>query len=231
LLGSSHEWRAIAPYFASWSSLAIDLPGHGNSTQQPCHGFADVSQLINATLRQHNITRYWLLGYSLGGRIAMYHACHGNHEGLQGIVIEGSHPGLNSETLRAQRRANDADWAHRFRTESIKPVLTDWYQQPVFADLPPQHRAALIEERANNHGPAIADMLEATSLGQQPWLVPQLQQLTLPLKAVCGSNDQKFQALALAAGLSLATVPHAGHNAHQANPAGFAAQLHKFFCS
>ncbi|AYM91173.1 2-succinyl-6-hydroxy-2,4-cyclohexadiene-1-carboxylate synthase [Serratia sp. T13T92] len=228
LLGNNNEWRVIASRCEQWPSLAIDLPGHGDSADQSCLDFADVSKQITATLQQHNIERYWLVGYSLGGRIAMYHACCGEAQGLQGIVIEGGNPGLENEDLRAQRRAHDAAWAKRFRTERIKTVLADWYLQPVFANLSPVHREALIAARADNHGPAIADMLEATSLGRQPWLVPQLQQLALPVMVLCGADDHKFQALARDAGLPLQTVPEAGHNAHLANPADFAAALDAF---
>jgi 2-succinyl-6-hydroxy-2,4-cyclohexadiene-1-carboxylate synthase len=228
LLGNNNEWRVIASRLSQWPSLAIDLPGHGDSALQRCENFADVSQQITATLQQHQIKNYWLVGYSLGGRIAMYHACYGDTSGLQGVVVEGGNPGLESNELRSQRCEHDAAWATRFRTERIKKVLADWYQQPVFANLSPVHREALIAARADNHGPAVADMLEATSLGQQPWLVPQLQQLSLPLRVLCGENDHKFQTLTREAGLPLRIVPQAGHNAHLANPQDFAFQLHHF---
>ena len=57
---------------------------HGDSVAVSCRGFDDISAQIAATLQLRNIERYWLVGYSLGGRIAMYHACHGRHAGLQG---------------------------------------------------------------------------------------------------------------------------------------------------
>lgn len=228
LLGNNNEWRVVSAYCASWPSLAIDLPGHGDSVTQSCQDFADVSQQITTTLQQHNIHRYWLIGYSLGGRIAMYHACHGHTPGLQGIVIEGGNPGLETDVLRSQRIQHDAGWAKRFRSEPVRQVLVDWYQQPIFANLSAIHRESLIAARRDNHGPAVADMLEATSLGRQPWLVPQLQRLALPIKVLCGADDHKFQALTCDAGLPLAIVPQAGHNAHLANPAGFAAVLHEF---
>jgi len=228
LLGNNNEWRVIASRCEQWPSLAIDLPGHGDSAAQPCEDFADISRQITATLQHHKIESYWLVGYSLGGRIAMYHACYGEHQGLQGIVIEGGNPGLESEELRTQRCAHDANWASRFRAEPIEQVLLDWYQQPIFDDLSAVHREALIAARSANVGSAVADMLEATSLGRQPWLVPQLQRLTLPMRVLCGVDDHKFQMLARDAGLPLRTVPLAGHNAHLANPADFAAALHEF---
>jgi 2-succinyl-6-hydroxy-2,4-cyclohexadiene-1-carboxylate synthase len=34
-----------------------------------------MSTLLTRTLLSYNILNYWLVGYSLGGRIAMFHAC------------------------------------------------------------------------------------------------------------------------------------------------------------
>ena len=98
----------------------------------------------------------------------------------------------------------------------------------MFKELSHVHRQALIAARSVNSGPAIADMLEATSLGRQPYLAPQLRQLSVPLQVLCGENDPKFQRLARDAGLPLRIVPQAGHNAHLANPQDFVAELQTF---
>lgn len=228
LLGNNNEWRVIASRCPEWPSLAIDLPGHGDSVAVVCTSFDDISAQISAILQMHGIERYWLVGYSLGGRIAMYHACHGETRGLQGVIIEGGNPGLADVAQREQRLAHDAAWAERFRREPLAEVLADWYQQPVFANLSAVHREALIDARSGNAGAAVADMLEATSLGRQPPLVPLLQQLPVPLVVLCGGDDHKFQQLARDAGLPLRIVPQAGHNSHLANPQDFAAELRTF---
>lgn len=228
LLGNNNEWRVIASRCPEWPSLAIDLPGHGDSVAVVCTSFDDISAQISAILQMHGIERYWLVGYSLGGRIAMYHACHGETRGLQGVIIEGGNPGLADVAQREQRLAHDAAWAERFRREPLAEVLADWYQQPVFANLSAVHREALIDARSDNAGAAVADMLEATSLGRQPPLVPLLQQLPVPLVVLCGGDDHKFQQLARDAGLPLRIVPQAGHNSHLANPQDFAAELRTF---
>ncbi|MGO2567381.1 MAG: 2-succinyl-6-hydroxy-2,4-cyclohexadiene-1-carboxylate synthase [Serratia proteamaculans] len=228
LLGNNNEWRVIASRCPEWPSLAIDLPGHGDSVAVVCTSFDDISAQISAILQMHGIERYWLVGYSLGGRIAMYHACHGETRGLQGVIIEGGNPGLADVAQREQRLAHDAAWAERFRREPLAEVLADWYQQPVFANLSAVHREALIDARSDNAGAAVADMLEATSLGRQPSLAPLLQQLPVPLVVLCGGDDHKFQQLARDAGLPLRIVPQAGHNSHLANPQDFAAELRTF---
>lgn len=132
--GDSLEWRAVGQAFGAYPRLYIDLPGHGGSADRAVNRFTDVSELIKNTLISYNMHKYWLVGYSLGGRVAMYYASQ-SHEGLCGLVVEGGHPGLADDNQRAQRRRSDAAWAERFRREPLTQVFADWYQQPVFASL------------------------------------------------------------------------------------------------
>ncbi|EBU8650145.1 2-succinyl-6-hydroxy-2,4-cyclohexadiene-1-carboxylate synthase, partial [Salmonella enterica subsp. enterica serovar Typhimurium] len=135
--GDCHEWQPVGEQFHGCSRLYIDLPGHGGSAAIPVDGFADVIRLLRATLISYNILKFWLVGYSLGGRVAMMAACQGI-PGLCGLVVEGGHPGLQNEQARAERRLSDGRWAERFRHEPLTEVFHDWYQQPVFASLTAQ---------------------------------------------------------------------------------------------
>ncbi|MFC3394857.1 2-succinyl-6-hydroxy-2,4-cyclohexadiene-1-carboxylate synthase [Brenneria rubrifaciens] len=228
LLGSGEDWRPIIPFCGEWPLLLVDLPGHGASQGVAAGDFAQISQQLALTLEQQGIERYWLLGYSLGGRLAMYHACFGPRGGIQGLLVEGGNPGLENRQQREARLLHDARWARRFRHEALETVLNDWYRQAVFADLNTAQRDALVARRRHNHGAAVAAMLEATSLGRQPWLVDSLRQLVIPFGYLCGVSDGKFQALAMQYGLPLIRVAQAGHNAHQANPAEYAARMFSF---
>lgn len=228
LLGSAQDWQPVLPYFADWPVLLIDLPGHGSARQCGAQGFAQISEQLRMQLSAWSIEKYWLLGYSLGGRLAMYHACYGDTSGLQGVLIEGGHPGLEGDDERVARRQHDAGWARRFREQPLAHVLNGWYQQPVFATLSPDQRDRLVALRCANDGAAIAAMLEATSLALQPYLVPLLHHLPMPLGYLCGHQDTKFQALAAQHHFVLLDIACAGHNAHQANPSAYAARIRQF---
>ncbi|MEY4921866.1 MAG: 2-succinyl-6-hydroxy-2,4-cyclohexadiene-carboxylate synthase [Pseudomonadota bacterium] len=228
LLGSGDDWLPVAERCDDAPSLLIDLPGHGKSVAYPAGGFDHISQQITQTVQANSIRKYWLAGYSLGGRIAMYHACYGQHHGLQGLLVECSHLGLERDELRQARLQHDYQWAQRFRSEPLPQVLTDWYQQAVFADLDPQQREQLVLLRTNNHGPAVADMLEATSLGHQHGLLADLQRLSVPYIYLCGDHDYKFQQMADQYSLPLRTLAGAGHSAHRANPCDFTAEVLSF---
>lgn len=222
--GDGHEWHETGERLPDYPALYVDLPGHGGSADVVVSGFADVSNLLTKTLLSYNILDYWLVGYSLGGRIAMYHATRGP-AGLRGLVVEGGHPGLQSAPEREARRQSDARWASRFRNEPLEVVFNDWYQQPVFASLNDVQRHDLIALRSQNQGQSLAAMLQATSLGEQDDLRAALGERDYPFYYVYGEKDARFGAIAAELNAQRHVIPHAGHNAHRENPDAFAACL------
>lgn len=224
-LGNRKEWETFSEHFTDWPQLLIDLPGHGKSADITAEGFAQVDKLLRNTLLSYNILKYWLIGYSLGGRVAMYHACQLENSALCGLIVEGSHPGLTDENARRERKSSDQQWAQRLRTQPLNEVLNDWYHQAVFQSLNKQQRALLIAQRGQNNVQSLAAMLEATSLGNQPDLKATLKQLPLPFYYLCGERDEKFRAVATSLELSPHLITAAGHNAHWENPIAFTACL------
>ncbi|EOA4402906.1 2-succinyl-6-hydroxy-2,4-cyclohexadiene-1-carboxylate synthase [Citrobacter amalonaticus] len=217
--GDSQEWQPIGERLSGFSRLYIDLPGHGGSAEIRVSGFTDVISLLRDTLLSYNILKYWLVGYSLGGRVAMMAACQ-EMPGLCGLVVEGGHPGLQSDAERDARRDSDHNWAERFRHDALTEVFTDWYQQPVFASLNARQREALVALRSQNNGETLAAMLEATSLAVQPDLRAALTARAFPFYYLCGERDSKFCALATELAATRHVIRNAGHNAHRENPAG-----------
>ncbi|ARJ42986.1 2-succinyl-6-hydroxy-2,4-cyclohexadiene-1-carboxylate synthase [Pantoea alhagi] len=224
-LGTMHDWLPVQQAFINWPMLSIDLPGHGGSCGQRVSGFDELSERIGATLRHYQIQHYWLIGYSLGGRVAMYYACRAALPGLCGLVVEAGHPGLADEQQRRARDARDTLWISRFRQLPLPDALQVWYRQPLFNELTEQQRNTLVRQRSTGDGPSLAAMLHATSLSRQPDLLPELQQLAVPFSYLCGEWDNKFIQLAMQAHLPLHTIPAAGHNAHRASPAAFSDRL------
>lgn len=222
--GDAREWRAVGEQLGDYPQLYLDLPGHGGSAGISVSGFDEVSQLLTATLISYNILSHWLVGYSLGGRIAMFHACQ-QPTGLHGVVVEGGHPGLQDAHARDARLDSDRRWAKRLRTEPLGTVFADWYQQPVFASLTQAQRSELITLRSQNSGAALADMLEATSLAVQPDLRSALAANPVPFYYLYGGRDEKFGGIAAELNAVRHAIPYAGHNAHRENPAAVAATL------
>ena len=228
LLGSADDWLSIVKQFDDYPSLCVDLPGHGSSQWVDCQSFCHFDNLLNELLEKNNIEQYYLIGYSLGARLAMHFACTHRHNGLKGLIIEGGNVGLQDDPARVARRQNDHLWAERFRHEPMKNVLNDWYHQPVFADLTASQREQLVALRCLNNPQKIANMLENTSLAKQPFLAEKLHNLTVPYCYFCGDRDQKFRSVSQQYVLPLTLIENAGHNAHRENPKGYTSALHHF---
>ncbi|MEB7277009.1 2-succinyl-6-hydroxy-2,4-cyclohexadiene-1-carboxylate synthase [Enterobacter asburiae] len=222
--GDRREWQRVGEGLSDYPRLYLDLPGHGGSRILGVTGFDEMSTLLTRTLLSYNILKFWLIGYSLGGRIAMFHACQ-QPKGLLGVIVEGGHPGLQEADARNARLASDRRWATRFRTEPLEKVFADWYQQPVFASLTDAQREALITLRSQNNGATLAMMLEATSLAAQPDLRAALSARDFSFDYLYGERDEKFAVLAAEVNAVRHAIPDAGHNAHRENPDAVIASL------
>ncbi|MCG9683279.1 2-succinyl-6-hydroxy-2,4-cyclohexadiene-1-carboxylate synthase [Vibrio sp. Isolate23] len=237
LLGSSEDWSACRQLLPEYSSLCIDLPGHGMSKLMHCRDFKTCCDQISDVL----LTQFphhppiVLVGYSMGARIAMvgltqqYFSAHN----IQMLISEGGHFGLHDRAEQNARLNNDFRWAERFQNDPIEQVLNDWYQQPVFSSLNHEQRQTIIDKRSANLGPSVAKMLMATTLAKQDYLLESLADLSMPIHYICGEKDMKFSQLAEQSGLSFSQVAQAGHNVHVEQPEAFAAiiqsQIRAFF--
>ncbi|XUO86659.1 2-succinyl-6-hydroxy-2,4-cyclohexadiene-1-carboxylate synthase [Halomonas sp. KM072] len=231
LLGDRDDWQALGEALEHAQPgvrcLALNLPGHGQPTTPAVGSFADFHDWLSGTLVEAGVGRYGLLGYSLGGRLALYHASQ-RPAGLEALWLESAHPGLAAPEREA-RRAHDEHWAQRFEQSPLADVLTAWYQQPVFADLTASQRQRQIQCRLANHGPAVAHMLRATSLGRQPSLWQWLAETDLPVGYFSGLRDHKFNTLANRLTQHAPRLRHwalpGGHNLHVEHPKAMAGHL------
>ncbi|MFT5879997.1 MAG: 2-succinyl-6-hydroxy-2,4-cyclohexadiene-1-carboxylate synthase [Moritella sp.] len=242
LLGSRHDWETIiAALSPEYDCINIDLPGHGRSQDIIVSGFEQVQQLIINTLAQYDIKPIILVGYSLGARVAMQIACQPEPEWcypLQGLLLESGHTGLSSKEAE-QRWQHDSAWANRFQQEPLAQVLSDWYQQPVFASLTEGQRAEYIatrscsqDRKASSHaGAQISRMLKATSLAKQGDFLLKLKRLPYPVQVLCGKQDPKFHRLAQQSQLSYQAIDQVGHNIHAELPELFSQLVRQFIAT
>lgn len=233
-LGNHQDWhQSIQQLKEQFRCITLDLPGHGNSisVQTPLeNGFQHCHQLIKDTLDRLKLTKYILVGYSLGGRIALDYARTQNDERLKHLVLESSHIGLNKQIPdKEQRYQHDLQWAQKFATQSLLQSLEQWYQQEVFADLSCQQRLKVVNQRAHNYGVFLANMLLSTSLAKQQSGQRFLEHTSLPISYLFGQNDEKFQNIAKSLPIKENIKTHGfngvGHNIHQQAPLDYTQKL------
>jgi len=128
-----------------------------------------------------------LVGYSMGGRLAL-HALLAEPQMWKAAVIVSAHPGLDDETLRAERRLKDAEWSAMALKGAWSKFLKQWEFQGVLGgagEMP--DRRALKSRRAS-----VARSFVDWSLGVQENLSPRLGEIPCPVLWVTGERDEKF---------------------------------------
>ena len=68
---------------------------------------------------------HYLIGYSLGGRLA-WHACLEDPDMWRGIVVIGADPGLEHQDQRDRQLAHDQDWARKFLHDNWEETVSRW---------------------------------------------------------------------------------------------------------
>ena len=149
---------------------------------------ADLCAAVSAHEKQ------MLLGYSLGGRLALHALLH-SVELWSAAVIVSAHPGLSDEAERAARLEKDRAWAERALHDDWDEFLAAWNAQPVFTQ-PPTGEVMRSQRRLQSSREEVARGFEVWSLGRQRDLVSDLQTCPVPVLWVSGENDAKFSEIA-----------------------------------
>lgn len=170
-----------------------------------------------------------LLGYSLGGRLAM-HALVACPRAWSAAVLVAAHPGGGSEAERATARRRDAAWAERCRRDGWENLLADWDAQSVFGGRPnsaPRPPDGFDRERC-------ARTFEVFSRAGQADLRPLLEATPLPpVLYVTGADDAPYGALGEELAERVPAITHvvladAGHRVPWDRPDAFVEAVGRF---
>ena len=170
-----------------------------------------------------------LLGYSLGGRLAL-HACLSRPDLWRGAIIVGAGPGLESEGEKKLQLDRDRNWADRLKKEPLEQLVREWDEQPVFCGIENSAPRNLDELDPIK----ISQQFEVFSKGLQQNLAPKLAELRRPpILFLSGEKDSKYQkigeGLAKSCPLvSFGVIQDAGHRVPWENPNEFVQALGKF---
>jgi 2-succinyl-6-hydroxy-2,4-cyclohexadiene-1-carboxylate synthase len=230
--GNIRAWDAVRPELAKFTQvIAIDLIGHGCSTapvDADRYTFAWACRDLVALLDALELPSVDLLGYSMGGRLALHLAVQAP-ERISRLLLESASPGIEHDDARRQRIDSDARLAERIERDGIAAFVAEWEQLPLLQPAPHVSAAARQEhhaQRLRNKPLGLANSLRGMGAGQQTPLWSRLAQVNQPVHLIVGADDVRYREIAermhaVLPRAELAVVPDAGHTVHVDQPVRF----------
>jgi 2-succinyl-6-hydroxy-2,4-cyclohexadiene-1-carboxylate synthase len=222
--GTHRAWDGVIGHLSPerYRALALDLPGHGRKAgaERPFSFDGCVASVLRSSP-----SRFVLVGYSLGARVAL-HVALSAPERVRRLVLVGATAGIEDPQERAMRRASDRRLAEDLEEAPFEDFIERWRTQPLFAGEPSQAGALARADQRRNQPDALAAVLRGLGTGEMQPLWDRLGELTMPVSVLVGDRDAKFQALGrrLVRSMPCARlhILPGGHGLPLENPAGVA---------
>ena len=231
-------WEPVLPCLNGYRVLRVDLIGHGRSDSPPDasrYTMARAVEDLQALLHHLNVDRFGLIGYSLGGRVALHFALAASEQ-MWGIVIESASPGTKDETARQARINSDEILAQSIAADGLEAFVDRWQAQALFASqsqLPTPVLDAQRCQRLENSPLGLGNSLRGMGAGTQDYLLPRLHSIHAPTLFLAGALDERYAAAAPAMAASVpkadyAIIENAGHTTHLEQPEAWASHVVPF---
>ena len=236
--GTALTWDPFLDDWSGFRCLAVDMIGHGLSDAP-----ADVSRYsldrviddLTALLSQLSVRSAAVLGYSMGGRLALNLALRAP-DMMRAVILESANPGIENAADREARIGKDEELARSIEADGIGRFVDSWANQPIFSSqstLPIPTQTKLREQRLGNDPHGLANCLRGLGLGHQMPLWSRLDSISDPVLLLAGALDRKYceigQRMADAfPQAKLEIVPEAGHAVHLEQPGSFSAIVSSF---
>ena len=237
--GSSVNWKPHVKVLAKqFQVTTIDILGHGRSpspTDITLYRMENIAQSIVQIVHELGTGPLNLLGYSMGGRLALYIAVH-YPELVQKLILESSSPGLADAAERDARRQRDNDLADWIDANGVEAFVNRWENLSLWGSqkqLSAVQQTALRQQRRHNNPTGLANSLRGMGTGAQPALWTHLSQLNIPIHLITGELDTKFVRINadMASKFPQATheiISGCGHTVHLERPLRFQQVVQQF---
>ena len=237
--GSSATWGShVAVFKRCMKTIAIDLVGHGDSdtpADPRCYRMESCIEHLLVILDVLGIDSANLVGYSMGGRVAL-HLATAAPDRVRSMILESSSPGIADPIERQKRVAADNLLADYIERKGVDAFVDRWESLPLFEsqrNLPVAARAALRGQRLQNNPLGLTNCLRGMGAGRQESLWPRLSSIEMPVLLVAGQLDVKYCRIAremvnLLPNARLAIFDNTGHAVHLERPAAFDREVLEF---
>ncbi|MBF2350821.1 2-succinyl-6-hydroxy-2,4-cyclohexadiene-1-carboxylate synthase [Listeria welshimeri] len=218
-----------------FSIVAPDLLGHGKTDSPDEIARYSIERIVEdlvTILQELKIMQCFVLGYSMGGRVATAFAS-AHPEMVRGLILVSSSPGLAQKDLQKSRVQADNRLADMLESEGIRSFVDYWEKLALFASqevLSDELKKRIRLERLAQNPNGLAMSLRGMGTGKQPSYWNHLADFTFPVLLMTGSLDKKFEKIAqemqqLIPNSTHVTVQNAGHAVYLEQPNIFLSQL------
>lgn len=246
LHGFTGSARAMEPFTQSLATglgvrvICPDLVGHGRSEAPEdldLYRVEAMASQVAAVAVALGCGPVHLVGYSMGGRVALALGCTEPRR-LRSLALIGASAGIADPVERRLREQADAARAERILTD-LAGFVDEWLANPLFAGqatLGDRHLRDARAQRLASRPEGLARSLLAGGTGSMAPLHSRLNDCDPPTLVLAGAHDTKFCQIAeqLAAALPRAVVARidgAGHAAHVEQPVATAAAISAFIAN
>jgi 2-succinyl-6-hydroxy-2,4-cyclohexadiene-1-carboxylate synthase len=230
--GSVRAWDQIRPKLTPLATvISIDLIGHGDSAcpdDPPRYSLDWSVRDLSALLDALGLEAVDLLGYSMGGRVALYFGTHAPGR-VRTLILESASPGIEDAAERKRRVDSDNALAEGLERDGIEAFVDVWERQPLLGLAPhvtSEERTRQHAQRLLNDLRGLANSLRGMGTGQQTPVWSHLADWQAPTFLIVGERDARYTQIAqcmrsLLPTSELAVVPEAGHTVHVDQPEAF----------
>ena len=213
-------FRTLSPEL-NWE--APNLPGHGPSLEHEVEAYSSMeacTAMLEARIESEP-RPVLLVGYSLGGRVALHFAARFSHL-LQGLVLFGANPGIREEEVRDERVRWEEQLCQRLQDDGVEGFMKYWQSLPIIET---QKRIAdeiwvpMRERRLLCKSEGLIQSLRTMGTGRMVSLWDALENISCPVLYCAGQEDDKYCRIGqevverLPRGQFI-SLPGAGHAAH-----------------
>jgi 2-succinyl-6-hydroxy-2,4-cyclohexadiene-1-carboxylate synthase len=227
--GSIGAWQGIPERLGErFQVIAIDLIGHGKTTAPDDPERYRIERAVEdliALLDRFGVEKTAVLGYSMGGRVALQLAS-AAPERVTALLLESAAPGIDDPAEREARVESDERLARMIEGQGLETFIDFWESIPLFAsqrDLPDETRKRQRELRLSQDPVGLANSLRGMGAGKMEPVADRLNEFTMPVLYLAGEHDEKYQEVGqrMVTGMPNAEyveVPGAGHTVHLEQP-------------
>ncbi|MEM7673305.1 MAG: alpha/beta fold hydrolase [Verrucomicrobiota bacterium] len=223
--------RGLDPQFSLYSP---DLPGHGSRGNEREITLDSTISYLRACHARNAPSARVLLGYSMGGRIALNWAVKEPNR-FDALILISTSPGIRDPQEREKRLLSDQTWIESLKAIERSAWLKLWEQQPVFKTPAPISKSVgsqVDKQRMLADPDGWIAAMQGLGNGVIPFLENPLQHCNLPCLLISGEADRKFQKihtnLAKSPAVNNVIIEQSGHRPHLEQPLKTALMINKF---